>query len=114
MINVVSVDDLAEGASRGLEVNNHYMFAIKKDNQIYLYWNRCPHLGTPLEWEEDQFLDADGALIKCSTHGALFLIENGHCLAGPCIGKYLKAVPFIIDNGMVMVEEKHLRAPTPL
>ena len=113
MISIVGVDELAEGAAKGLEVNNHYMFAIKKDDQVYLYWNRCPHLGTPLEWEEDQFLDADGALIKCSTHGALFLIENGHCILGPCRGKYLQAVPFIIDDGMVMVEDNRLRPPTP-
>ncbi len=114
MISIVSVDELAEGTSKGLEVNNHYMFAVKKDNQVYLYWNTCPHLGTPLEWEEDRFLDADGALIQCSTHGALFLIENGHCVIGPCRGKYLKSVPFTIDNGMIMVEEVLLRPPTPL
>ena len=88
------------------------MFAVKKDNQIYLYWNRCPHLGTPLEWEEDRFLEADGALIQCATHGALFQISAGRCLAGPCKGKSLKPVPFIIESGMVMVEKHILNLPT--
>lgn len=111
MLNLFARDDLKEGAALGLEVNNHYLFAVKKDNQIYLYWNRCPHLGTPLEWLENQFLDADGALIQCSTHGALFEIENGHCLAGPCRGKYLQKVPFLIENGMILVDDKHLRRP---
>ncbi|MCH7816587.1 MAG: Rieske (2Fe-2S) protein [Proteobacteria bacterium] len=114
MISIVDMDDIDEGTSKGLEVNNLYMFTIKKDGQVYLYWNRCPHLGTPLEWEEDRFLDADAALIQCSTHGALFQIEDGHCLAGPCKGKYLQAVPFIIENGMVMVDEKLLKQPTSL
>lgn len=114
MISLISVDDISEGTSKGLEVNNQYMFVVKKDGQIYLYWNRCPHLGTPLEWEEDRFLDADAALIQCSTHGALFQIENGHCLAGPCRGKSLRAIEFLIDNGMVMVEETALRTATPL
>ena len=114
MISLLSVDDIVEGSSKGLEVNNLHMFAVKKDDQIYLYWNRCPHIGTPLEWEEDSFLDADGALIKCSTHGALFQIESGNCLSGPCRGKYLSAVPFLIDNGMIMVEESALRAPAQL
>ena len=113
MINLLAVDDIEEGTSKGLEVNNLYLFAVKKDDRIALYFNRCPHLGTPLEWEEDRFLDADGALIQCSTHGALFQIEDGHCLAGPCKGKYLQAVPFIIDNGMIMVEEAILRPPRP-
>lgn len=114
MISLISVDEIAEGTSRGLEVNNLHMFVVKKDDQVYLYWNRCPHLGTPLEWEEDRFLDADGALIQCSTHGALFQIENGNCLAGPCRGKFLSAIPFLISNGMIMVEESELRAPSPL
>ena len=113
MISLLAIDDIEEGTSRGLEVNNLYLFAVKKDDQITLYFNRCPHLGTPLEWEEDRFLDADGALIQCSTHGALFRIEDGRCLAGPCKGKYLLAVPFIIDKGIIMVEAKHLRPPQP-
>ncbi len=114
MIVVTSVDDIEEGSSKGFELNNLYLFIVKKDNEIYLYWNRCPHLGTPLEWEENRFLDADGALIQCSTHGALFQIEDGHCLAGPCKGKNLQAVPFSIENGMVMVEEKYLKPPIVL
>ena len=113
MISLLAVDDIEEGTSRGLEVNNLYLVAVKKDDQISLYFNRCPHLGTPLEWEEDRFLDADAALIQCSTHGALFRIEDGRCLAGPCKGKYLQAVPFIIDEGIIMVEDKHLRPPRP-
>lgn len=111
MLSLFAKSDLAEGAALGLEVNNHYLFAVKKDGKIYLYWNRCPHLGTPLEWLENQFLDADGALIQCSTHGALFQIENGHCLAGPCRGKYLQKVPFTILNDQIMVEESHLKPP---
>ncbi len=50
MIAVLNIEDIEEGSSKGLEANSIYMFAVKKDDQIYLYWNRCPHLGTPLEW----------------------------------------------------------------
>lgn len=113
MISVIGINDIAEGTSVGIEINNHYMFAVKKDDQVVLYWNRCPHLGTPLEWEEDRFLDADGALIQCSTHGALFQIDDGKCLAGPCKGKHLQAVPFTIENDCVMVNPQLLRPATP-
>ena len=111
MLSLFAKSDLEEGAALGLEVNNHYLFAVKKDDQIYLYWNRCPHLGTPLEWLENQFLDADGALIQCSTHGAMFQIEDGHCLAGPCRGKYLQKVPFSIENDQILVEAQYLKPP---
>ena len=107
MICVGSVIDIEEGASKGFDVEGAYFFAVKRDDKVYLYRNSCPHLGTPLEWEEDKFLDSDGSLIICSTHGALFEIETGRCLAGPCKGQYLQAVSYILDNGLLMVEEKH-------
>ena len=111
MISLIAVDDIEEGTSKGIDIDNFYMFVVKKDDQIHLYWNRCPHLGTPLEWQEDRFLDADGALIQCSTHGALFRIKDGYCLAGPCKGMNLKKVAFVIDNGMLKVSEDQLKHP---
>jgi len=46
-----------------------------------------------LGWQPDRFLDDSASLIQCATHGALFLIENGECIAGPCAGQSLTAVP---------------------
>lgn len=111
MITLLHIDDIDEGTSRGIELDNCFMFAVKKDAEIFLYFNRCPHLGTPLEWEEDRFLDADGALIQCSTHGALFQIEDGHCLVGPCKGKHLQAVPHTIVDGQITVKPEDLKLP---
>ena len=108
MICVGSVIDIEEGTSKGLEVEGAYLFAVKRNDRVYLYRNSCPHLGTPLEWEEDRFLDNDGSLIQCSTHGALFEIETGRCLAGPCKGQYLQVVPYLLEKGLLMVEEKQL------
>ena len=109
MICIGSLSDIEEGTSKGFDLENAFLFAVKRDDNIYLYKNYCPHLGTPLEWEEDRFLDADGSLIQCSTHGALFEIDTGVCLAGPCKGQSLTPIPFIIDNELIMVDEKHLR-----
>jgi nitrite reductase/ring-hydroxylating ferredoxin subunit len=111
MIGLFAVGDIEEGTSKGIDLDNFYMFAVKKDDEIHLYWNRCPHLGTPLEWQEDRFLDADAALIQCSTHGALFRIEDGQCLVGPCKGKHLQKIPFVVDNGMIMIEKDQLAPP---
>ncbi|MCB1649285.1 MAG: Rieske (2Fe-2S) protein [Gammaproteobacteria bacterium] len=108
MITLCHVDDIEEGTSKGFEVAGKFLFAVKKDGDMFLYYNYCPHLGTPLEWLDDQFLDSDGALIQCSTHGALFLIDSGKCILGPCKGKSLKAIPFILGNGFMMVEEQQV------
>lgn len=98
------IDAIADDASRGFDIAGTAVFAVKKDGRIYVYRNSCPHLGITLEWNEDQFLDADGALIQCSTHGALFIIESGKCVAGPCIGKALIPIAHRIEQGNVMIE----------
>jgi nitrite reductase/ring-hydroxylating ferredoxin subunit len=113
MIKLINVNDLDEDSSKGFELNNQYLFAVRKDGEFFLYWNRCPHLGTPLEWEEDRFLDSDGALIQCSTHWALFQIDSGLCLVGPCKGKSLQAIPFVIEEGMISVEEAYFNTRSP-
>lgn len=113
MIKLIDINELDEDTSKGFEINNQYLFAVRKDGEIFLYWNRCPHLGTPLEWEEDRFLDSDGALIQCSTHGALFQIDSGLCLVGPCKGKSLQSIPFVIEEGSLLVNESYFRTRTP-
>ena len=109
MITLCKTEDVKEGTSKGFDVNGTLLFAVKKDEQLHLYHNRCPHLGTPLEWEEDQFLEDDGALIRCSTHGALFEIGNGQCLVGPCKGKALHAIAFEIQEGELVIDEQRLK-----
>lgn len=98
-----NVSDLPENTSLGFEVANMQLFAIHKDAQYYVYKNACPHLNIPLEWQPHDFLDSEKALIQCSTHGALFLIENGECIAGPCQGDKLIPIEFFIQNEQIMV-----------
>jgi nitrite reductase/ring-hydroxylating ferredoxin subunit len=86
------LSDLEEMQSIELTIDERRLFAIRKDNQLHAYWNICPHLGIPLNWMPDKFLDLDGSLIQCSSHGALFEIDTGNCIAGPCSGDRLKPV----------------------
>tara|TARA_B110000879_G_scaffold172075_1_gene223344 strand:- start:357 stop:785 length:429 start_codon:yes stop_codon:yes gene_type:complete len=103
MTRLCHVNDIDEGASKGFEINDKKLFAVKKDAVIYVYENRCPHLGIELEWLEDQFLDSEGALIQCSTHGALFLIEDGNCISGPCAGQQLRPIDTVIQADEVFL-----------
>jgi len=64
-------------------------FLIYHENKVHSYLNRCPHTGVNLDWTTNQFLDNSNKFIQCATHGALFSIENGLCLRGPCIGDRL-------------------------
>ncbi|MCW8126965.1 Rieske (2Fe-2S) protein [Microbulbifer halophilus] len=91
-------DELAEGQSKGFSLGDvpegiDNVFAVMKGGDIYAYKNVCPHQGIGLDWQENQFLDPDGALIQCASHGALFEIETGECIAGPCTGEALTPLP---------------------
>lgn len=84
--------ELGEGQSRSFTCENTELLGVRRQGQVYLYRNRCPHRGIALNWQPDQFLDSSASLITCARHGALFLIENGECVAGPCEGDALEAL----------------------
>ena len=84
--------ELAEASSRGFEIDGTKLLAVRRGGQVHVYLNRCPHRGVGLEWQPDRFLDPSNSLIQCATHGALFLIEDGECVAGPCAGQSLTAI----------------------
>lgn len=94
-------NELSEGRSKGFSLGDtpegiDNVFAVMKGGEVYAYKNSCPHQGINLDWQPDQFLDPDGALIQCASHGALFEIETGQCIAGPCAGEAL--VPVLIEH----------------
>ena|SRR5690554_5159997 len=73
---------------------------LRQGKEIRAWLNHCPHLGIPLNWQPDKFLSLEGTHIQCSTHGALFTLEEGYCIAGPCRGQSLIALQTEVDaNG---------------
>lgn len=104
MILLCAPNQLAEGQSRGFVVQDQQLVAVRRDGRTYVYRNRCPHRGLTLEWRADDFLDASGSLLQCAHHGALFLIESGECLTGPCAGQALQAVACREDRDGIWIE----------
>jgi nitrite reductase/ring-hydroxylating ferredoxin subunit len=97
------LDELADPGGRGFEVEGQEIFVVRRGRLVAAYVNSCPHTGGPLDWVPDQFLDLDRRHILCATHGALFRLEDGHCLAGPCAGDKLTAVAVEIVEGVVVL-----------
>ena len=101
------LNDIEDGGSAGFtaKVNGtaQMVLAVRKGNQVFVYINSCPHIGTPLDFHAGKFLNQEKKHILCSTHGALFEIENGHCIFGPCRNSYLKVVPVEINGGEVVI-----------
>jgi nitrite reductase/ring-hydroxylating ferredoxin subunit len=100
--------DIEDPGSKSFEVKINRkiqsIFVVHKNGEFFAYYNSCPHTGAPLEWQEDQFLDLDKALIQCATHDALFAIDSGECIAGPCAGEALQSLPITIDADVVRLD----------
>ena len=96
--------EIAANASKQFQVGDIKLFVVNERGVFYAYKNYCPHLGVELQWQDDKFLDADGELIQCATHGALFLMHSGECIAGPCRGKSLHPIPCEVIDGQIAVE----------
>lgn len=100
------INDLNDPGAKGFDFETP-VFVVKKDNQVYGYINKCPHTGVNLEWQENDFLNIDKTFIQCSVHGAIFSIESGSCIQGPCNGIGLKAIDLLIDdNGDIHLHSK--------
>ena len=65
-------------------------FAIRFDGQVHAYLNRCAHMAMELDWKPGRFFDAEGLLLVCSTHGALYAPDTGDCVGGPCTGRLFR------------------------
>jgi len=59
------IDEIPDGAARGFTIGGDAakvrIFAVRRGDSVYVYVNRCPHVGTPLDWAEGEFLDREGA-----------------------------------------------------
>jgi nitrite reductase/ring-hydroxylating ferredoxin subunit len=79
-------------------------FVVRKGACVRAYVNYCPHAGFPLNWTPDRFLAPEAPLILCAMHGALFEIETGLCISGPCAGMKLRALPVRVERGYVTLD----------
>jgi nitrite reductase/ring-hydroxylating ferredoxin subunit len=102
-IPVLALAELGEGEARGCALaGGTEIVLVRKKGVVYGYHNRCPHRGTPLNWLPENFLDMDGRLIQCATHGALFRIEDGLCVHGPCAGDRLTQWSLRVEAGQIL------------
>lgn len=112
--------DLAEGGPGvrfriALAPGEQGAFAIRYRGLVHAYVNRCPHMGTELDWQPGEFFEESGLYLICSTHGAIFGPQDGYCVAGPCRGASLRKIEIAERDGQVYLaaapEDDPPRAP---
>lgn len=106
MLRLCLLNELPDGDSRGFDLDDQALFAVRRGDRVQVYRNLCPHRGIRLEWQPDRFLDLERQYIQCATHGALFTLDSGECIAGPCPGERLEAIPCRVVDGEVLISLK--------
>ncbi|WP_033920785.1 Rieske (2Fe-2S) protein [Sphingomonas sp. 37zxx] len=105
-VTLGALDLIADGAARSFVVQmragRFHGFAVRRGDSVVGYVDRCPHMQVPLAQSLDAYLTPDGGLIACAWHGALFRIDDGECVGGPCVGARLGAWPLVVEAGMIV------------
>jgi nitrite reductase/ring-hydroxylating ferredoxin subunit len=105
-VSLGAVAAVPDGGARNyvlqLRAGRFHGFVVRRGGQVWGYVDRCPHAGLPLAQRLDDYLTPDGAMIACSWHGAMFRIEDGACLGGPCAGAALTPWPVAVDGDRIV------------
>lgn len=95
------LNEVLDGQARGFSVPGlqRKVILVRRGVSVFAYRDSCPHYegGTPMAWKADRYLNGEGTHLACHSHGALFEIETGECVLGPCLGQRLTKVPVRIS-----------------
>jgi nitrite reductase/ring-hydroxylating ferredoxin subunit len=102
---LIALDSIVDGGLAETEVTlggDAESLILHRQGDVVRAWlNICPHAGRRLDWAPGQFLKSKDGMLVCAAHGASFELQDGECVAGPCRGAALRAVPVEVRDGQV-------------
>ncbi|WP_313210053.1 Rieske (2Fe-2S) protein [Stenotrophomonas sp.] len=102
---LIALDAMADGGfaetDASIEGDSESVVLYREGDQVRAWLNICPHAGRRLDWAPGQFLKSKDGHLVCAAHGASFSLDNGDCVAGPCRGDRLRAVPVQVRDGQI-------------
>lgn len=104
MSHIGNIADLEDNASASITADCGELLLVKRNGELFLYQNSCPHTRETLDPLGGSVAGAGALLITCQRHAAEFLSDTGECVAGPCQGEFLTAVPFTLSNGDIYLD----------
>jgi nitrite reductase/ring-hydroxylating ferredoxin subunit len=102
---LVGLDALPDGVPFALDAQidgvAESLVLHRSGERVRAWLNICPHAGRRLDWAPGRFLLSKTGQLVCAAHGATFELDAGECVAGPCRGQSLRAVPVAVVDGAV-------------
>lgn len=103
LVGLCQADDVGEGEAKGFGPIGGYrrkIIVLRKAGKLHAWLDACPHYpqGTPMAWRSNAYLNGDGTHIACHSHGALFDMQTGECVLGPCLGQGLTRVELTVNE----------------
>lgn len=102
---LATLDRLPEGevceVGAFIEGDDASVLLFREGDSVRAWFNTCPHEGRRLDWSPGKFLRTKQGLLVCAAHGATFQLAAGECVAGPCRGDSLRAIPVVVRDGAV-------------
>ncbi|MBB3277873.1 MULTISPECIES: Rieske 2Fe-2S domain-containing protein [Pseudoxanthomonas] len=102
---LIALDRIEDGGFAEVEADidgdSESLVLFRQGGEVRAWLNVCPHAGRRLDWAPGKFLKSKDGLLVCAAHGASFELQRGDCVAGPCRGDSLRAVPVQVVEGMV-------------
>ncbi len=109
-----AISELDDPGAKAFEIGDGLwpaaIFVVRRGQQVWGYVNQCPHAGHQLNWVGDRFLNRERDHILCASHGALFEMNSGLCVGGPCPGESLAPVALELEGGEISLTAATLRA----
>lgn len=91
-----------EGLNAQGEIETCPLIVVRWDESVFGYINTCPHKPTQLDARiPGEFFNPERSHLMCDKHGALFEVDTGLCLDGPCQGEGLQKLSLEVVNGSV-------------
>lgn len=102
-IPIASIPDGgAVGARLPSSTGGFDIVIVRLGDRVHGYHNECPHAFRRLDWAPGKFLIDQGHIV-CAAHGAMFTLNSGFCVSGPCRGHGLVPIALRIENDAIVL-----------
>jgi nitrite reductase/ring-hydroxylating ferredoxin subunit len=97
-------DQSAKGFKTKVKGRIFHGLVVRKGGKFFAYQNLCRHLPITLDLDDERFFNFEKTHLQCHMHGAMYEIETGHCIAGPCVGANLIPLEIVEEDSRLIIK----------